>query len=465
MTIRRSGLIIFCATVAMLTGCGGGGDSAGGPVTGTAPTPTPSPAPSVSPSPAPVDFTIGVGGAVIGDMTFDVNGNGKFGDAGTATNPDVIVTSNRDGQFGRAATGRLTSTEAPATATSAIRGGGIDATSGYLYPLMGAPAGATTVSPMTALLTSIDADGLAANLGLGRTARQLATFAAVPAMNSGDAATAALGRQITALNLKLAAQAAIDTGNNAQNPDGAIIFLGRQAAVAERLAAGPINLNDEASTRAILDRTSRGLRSSAEGRQAAAQLLARFGTAVDAYLTGTDRVAAIQHGLRLVVLPEILDLLRSNVPDTTTARGITVDMLLATFRDFADIPAPVFPNVISLGTLIAVTDFRSISRFDINDTVMLDTNCGTSRRESPVCNDVGIGSFVSVGNADALSVMAVRLPAAFATRIAVTQAADGVIVMRRLAGATGLVWFEYDLRAASGSRATGRVYVRLGGIS
>jgi hypothetical protein len=464
MKMRQSSPFVTCAIFAVLTGCGGGG---GGGSSGSVPVinvPAPPPTPTPSPSSAPVHFTIGAGSALIGDVTFDVNGNGIFGDSGTSSNPvaDIMVTTNRDGQFGRAAIGRLTATEPPAAATSAIEGGGLDATTGYLYTRMRAPAGATALSPVTTLLASIDADSAAANLGLGQTARQLATFSAVPAMSSGDAAIAALGRRITALNLKLAAQAAIDTGRNALSPDGAIIFFERQAAIGERLTAGQIDLNDEASIRAILDRTSTGLASSADGRQAAAQLLARFGTAVDAYLTGPDRVAPIQHGLRLIVLPEILDLFRGNSPDPAAARAITVDMLLTRFREFSDIPAPTLPNAISSGTLIAVTDFRSIGRMEINDTVTLDANC-SNNRQSPVCNDAGIGSFVSVGDAEALSVTSVRLPAAFAAMIAVAQAADGRIVMRRLAGATGLVWFEYDLRAASGLRATGRVYVRLGG--
>ena len=451
MILARYRYSLICLA-SILASCGG---ESGGPA---AVTPAPSPTPSASPTPTPaaVTFTAGVGGAISGGVViFDANGDGTF------YAQDITTSTDRNGQFGRDVSGTSSDRELPATAAYAMHGGGTDATTGYGYSAMRAPAGATTLSPATTLLRSLNDDVLAANTGLFSTARELATFAAVPAMSSTDGAIAAQGRRVTAFNLKLIPYAVFGYTVFGTDADGPITFNEGLGVVVERLAAGRTDLNDEATIREILDRTARAQTTSAEGRAAAAQLLARYAEAVDTYLTGADRAAAVQHGLRLIVLPELMGLFRTNVPNTSSARAITTDSLLAAFRDFSEIPVPSLAD--SADHLIAVPNIQSIPRAQINDTLILNNDCTGSAGDSPKCNDRLVAR-LSTGPlpASSIAISAVRTPSAYAAQLDVVLESDGRLIMRRLNGATGLVWFEYDVIAQNGLRATGRVYVRLG---
>lgn len=469
-------ILLSASVAAVLSSCGGGGGtSGGGSAVAVPPTPTPTPIPTPAPTPAGSVFSIGFGGPIIGTVTFDSNNSGIFDDiVGSGGQPlhDIRVDASPTGQFGPTAVDRFDTSQIILSANSAMLGGGIDTGSGYVYLNMRAPAGATTLSPATSLLRSIDDDLIAGNVGLGMTARELATFAAVPAMSSPDPDKAALGRRVTAFNMKLAAYAAIGTpADQAVIPDLPIFFGQDLAAVIEQLKAGRVDLNDEASIRKILERTPQTSNASSSdvGRAAAASLLARYAAAIDIYLTEPGHAADVEHGLRLIVLPAIIDLIKSSAPDTGDANAITINSLLAAFREFSEIPPPtIAPQGIIkttiISSLIAVTDFRSIGRTATSDMLTLRVDCalGAGNNAPPMCNDSAISGSVGVDQR-LLTLTAIRVPDKFATRFSATIAANGEIVLRRLNGATGLVWFEYDEREPGGIKATGRVYVRLGG--
>ncbi|MGL3822050.1 hypothetical protein [Sphingopyxis sp. R3-92] len=404
---------------------------------------------------------------------FDTNKSGIFGDVISSDGRvvwDVPVDAGPSGQFGPVAISRHDATEVTLTPTAAMRAFGIDMLSGYSFLYFGAPVGATNLSPVTTLLRSVDDDLVAANTGLGLSARELSTFAAVPAMSSSDTATAALGRRVTAYNLKLAALAALSQpASEAILPDYGFRFDTLQALLGEIFRLGRVDLNSASTIRALMERmpyTSQ--QASSDRGRAIAALLARYGAAVDMYLTDQRRAADVQHGYRLVVLPAILDIqMRGNpVADADT---ITTDMLVAAFHEFAEIPAPKIEtrpyvrNTI-IHSLVAVTDLRSIARVLGSDSITLRADCslGGGDYSSPLCNDVGVASVGSIGlDRTELRLGAVRVPDKFAGRLSVTLEPSGEIEIRRLNGAVGLVWFEYDVVHANGLKATGRTYVRL----
>lgn len=468
-------LLSATSAVILLAGCGGGGSSGSGNVVTVPPTPTPAPTPTPTPPPTTPVFTIGLTGPFIGEVIFDSNNSGIFGDtiaSGNSAITDIRVDSNLVGQFGPMAVDRRDDSDVLLKADYAMRGVGIDVQSGYYYVYMRAPAGATVLSPATTLLRSIDDDAVAQNTGLGMTARELATFAAGPAMSSTDAGQAARGRKVAAFNLKLAAYAAIGAPlQEAVIPDVGLTFDGTLAAVIEQLKLGRVDLNDEAAIRLILERMPKT--SDAASRQAirpaAAALLARYAAAIDTYLTETKRTAAIEHGLRLIVLPALIDMINGGDPDAVNPGAITTDSLLAAFRDFSEIPAPTISSkgiysTTTINSLIAVTDFRSIGRYAAGNTLVLRAGCeaGAGNNASPLCNDAAISGGIGVDHR-ILKVTAIRVPDKFADKFSASLAVDGEITLRRLNDSVGLVWFEYDMLEPAGMRATGRTYVRLGG--
>ncbi|WOF43883.1 hypothetical protein KNJ79_02700 [Sphingopyxis indica] len=404
-------------------------------------------------------------------MIFDTNESGIFYDSVATANTrlfDVSVFANASGQFGPTAINNINGDQITLEPDAALEGGGLDTLSGYAYASMRAPVGATVVSPVTGLLDSIDDDLVAANIGLGMSARELATFAAVPAMS--DPAEAALGRRVTALNLKLAAFAFLNPTGSYGQADTAITFDGTLGAVVEQLKSRRVDWNGETDIRAILDRSSRMSTTSSDAKRAIASLLARYGAAVDAYLSTPQHATDIQHGLRLVVLPVIEDLARGGYPDTTDADAITTERLLAAFREFAEIPSPTIQdrgyvaNVVP-HSLVAVTDLRSISRTAAGNSLALSGGCqiGAGPTSSPACNDLGVYSIGGVGiDHRQLKVTAIRVPEKFSAQLSATLSSNGDIMLRRLNAAKGLAWFEYDVVEPGGVNATGRVYVRLG---
>jgi hypothetical protein len=419
---------------------------------------------------------VGAGAAIIGTVTFDSNKNGVFGDvipSGDTVFRDVYVYSNTSGQFGPVTIDGNDGKEVTVNPTEAMRAVGVDMLSGYYLAYLSAPKGATNLSPVTTLLRSIDDDLVAANTGLGLSAREISSFAAVAAMSSANADTAALGRRVTAYNLKLSALAPLSRpSDQGVQPDASIIFDTFQATMGEQFRSGRVDLNNASAIRSLLEHMPLATRfASPDARRAIADLLARYGSAVDQYLTEPRRAADVQHGYRLVVLPTILGVIMGR-NSTADADSITIESMLTSFREFAEIPAPKIETrpysylpVLVLHSLVAVTDLRSIDRIELNGIVTLRADCslGNGNNSPPFCNDSGISGIGIVGvDRNELKVTSIRLPDKFSGRLDVSLAPSGEITLRRLNGAVGLVWFEYDVAHIGGLKATGRTYVRLG---
>lgn len=436
-------------------GCGGGGgtSSGGAPsVPGPAPTPAPIPAPTPTPSPsANVPFRAIAAAPLVSQVIFDTNGSGLFGDS-VQGNADLAVVSNRSGEFGRDAVGRQSSTTPPAEASFVGQLFGASALTGFVYTKIGAPLRAAIYSPVTSLFESTDEPVLATNLGFDLTGLQLANFDGFAALASSESTMQMRGRQVTALNLKLLAQAGLETKGN-PTATGAIEVKPNLDAVRAQLLAGPVNFNAAASILQILSRSRRAAFTNDEGRRTAAQLLARFGEAVDRHLTTAARIADIEYGLRLLVLPELDILFNTSAPTAaqiSRISAITADDLVSGFREFGSIQ----PIAAASATFTPVVDYFKI--IAINRTV-LASQCNTGT-DSPTCNDIDL----TVGNplnVQTVQLTAVRVPAQFAGDLSVTQAADGTLTLSRLSSGRRLVWFDYEARNREGISGTSRAYV------
>ncbi|OAN57188.1 hypothetical protein A7X12_08160 [Sphingomonas sp. TDK1] len=388
---------------------------------------------------------------MVSQVIFDTNGSGLFGDS-VQGNADVGVVSNRSGEFGRDAVGRQSPTTPPAEASFIGQLSGASALTGFVYTKIGAPLRAAIYSPVTSLFGTTDERVLATNMGLDLTGLELGNFDGFAALARPDIATQVRGRQVTALNLKLLAQAGLETTGN-PTATGAIEVKPNLDAVRAQLLAGPVNFNAPDSVLQILNRSRRAAFTNDAGRRTAAQLLARFGEAVDRHLTTAARIADIEYGLRLLVLPELDILFNTSAPTAaqiSRISAITSDDLVAGFLEFGSIQ----PIAVASATFAPVVDYFKIVA--ISQT-MLASQCATGT-DSPTCNDIDL----TVGgplNVQAVQLTAVRVPAQFASYLSVTQAADGTLTLRRLASGRRLIWFDYDARDRQGISGTSRAYV------
>lgn len=301
--IKRVAAVMAACTA--LSGCGEGGSGGNGAPPISTPTPTPTPAATPAPAPAPVSFRAVLGNGLIGSATFDVSADGTFGNSSFEGVRDVYDYSNRLGEFGIGALNRInTGGQPPATANAAIQVFGVDSVTGFYYADLRVASGVRIVSPTTSLLRFVDDDVVAANTRIGLNARQLGAFDYPRKLGSQDEAERTAALRMQAFDMKLIAYAFIGTAMIA-NPDGGINFHTGLVPVAERLAQGTIDLNDPAQVDGILVRYANLRYNTDVQRKALAQLLARYGQAVDSYLAQGGTPARIQYGLRLGILPQV----------------------------------------------------------------------------------------------------------------------------------------------------------------
>jgi len=443
--LRKTLSALACCLV--LFGCGSDGGGTGGTPTPT-PTPsqTPTPTPSPTPTPTSVVYTAEVGSAVVGRVYFDLNKDGNF------TDNEYQITD---------LSGHTSGGLAPAQAQYALSSRGHDRQTAFNYAFR-APAGATTVSPVTTLLRSIDDDTVANNTGLGIAARDLATFGAVAAMSSSDTTVAAKGRRVTAFNLKLLAFARSHDlvffpdrySNDGFSPD-------TLAPLVDQFVSGRVDLNDAASILAIINKEPWAANASADRRAAIAQTIAHYGAAVDAYLTAPQKAADIEYGYRLAIIPIIADQLDASVP---LAAVKTTDEMISIFSQFADaVPPALEPESYDIpgspNSMVAVYDTLKLGPPSTTPT-LFDWECATPDNSAITCNDFYQGAFIR--NAE-FRVTAVRVPAKFAPQIEASLSPDPrYISLRRLAPRTSseIPWIEYDVTLLGyGNTATGRIYL------
>jgi hypothetical protein len=143
---------------------------------------------------------------MIARVNFDSDGTGVFGDAGDALSSTAI-----DGRIGRSISGlapAINRGTIPASATVRMEASGLDATTALYFSQMRAPAGATVISPLTALIDAAGSESNVRNaLGLDSGANalrgsiSLTTFNPALGLSSSDADARHNAMQLTSTTL------------------------------------------------------------------------------------------------------------------------------------------------------------------------------------------------------------------------------------------------------------------------
>lgn len=417
------------------------------PTPSPTPTPTPSPAPTATPAPSAV-FRMAVGSSLVGFAIFDTNGSGNFVDSvvrNGVLEQDTIVSSNRNGEFGRDAVDRLsTATTPPAQLGTPAIVSGFSTASGYRYNDIVPNSSVSIWSPITSLIDSPDIQTIPTAFSIRLTAQQLSEFDAAAALASSDPAQADLGRRIVGINLKIAALAGF-----VQNSDTIIENRSVQILLRNAAERGPINLSDRDTLLRLINASPRGTVPGADDNRAAvAQLLSVFGQAVDRYLTSPARIADIEHAMRIAILP-IANSLFNSIPaapqNLAAVRAVSVDDIQSLMGELASISPP---NIRS-GTAIAITDnipidpsgFREFTESFLisNDLVLLN-------------GSVPSGPFNSE-----YRVTAVRIPSRFAGQVQLANNGNGSYTVRPVTISDRLVWLEYDVAFTGGATSSARI--------
>ncbi|WP_342250705.1 hypothetical protein [Sphingomonas sp. OTU376] len=449
----RTGALLAAACLA---GCSGGGSGGGGSVGApTAATPTPTPSPTATPTPAATMFSaVGIG-TLYATVTFDTNGSGNPFDAG-----DSSTATTAGGEFGRdsGVDPRWTSGTVPATASMAMQAWGRDSVTGLPLTIMNAPAGATVISPYSALVFAHgneaavrSALGLASGTDAIRATLNPLTFNPAQNLANSDAAVARDAARMTSVNLQLFVMGILGKATNGDRPDtaGPIDLSSRYLAELVREGVG-LRLTDRAVILAALRKTAYKV-SGDERLGRMADYISAYFRAIPALLGNPAEARAWMHAFQFGVLADI------QAPGFSAPGLVVPDeaAIRATAATFMDAPAPV-------GTaFFTTTDYRELSNHPIAamDYRAVLTGCN-SHLALPTCNDSEgyLGMNIVDGQPVArVTAVAPKDPAV----LSVTVNADGSMTIARVGGFTGLTWFSYTAQMPSGATATGRAYVRM----
>jgi len=399
-------------------------------------------------------------GPMLARVRFDSNGTGTFGDAGDALSSTAI-----DGRFGRSISALAPEIHAgtiPASATVRMEATGIDSSTALLFTQMRAPAGATVISPLTAL---IDAAGSEANvrsaLGLDTGANALrgsiglTTFNPALGLASGDADARHNAMQLTRLNLQLLAMAAVLKDTTGDPVDYNVTLLDGSRNMAQQIAAtGQLNLTDPATIRALFNRSRYQFGSSPDQLDAMAGLMARYNAAVPTDLANADAVRGWAWGFRFDIMVDFKTL-SGGWPNAAAVRVAAIDTekMRQIAAGFAALQAP------SPGLFMAVPDYAEV--FVPDDSTIL-SGCSIPARRYPSCNDIVPFTFESATRT--LVSAASSEPSSLAVDLSATAAPvePDFLRLRRL-GTTfrGPVQVRYTSRLANGQISQGYLFVRV----
>lgn len=329
-------------------------------------------------------------GPMLARVSFDANNNGTFGDAA-----DVLSSTAIDGRFGRSVTTlapAIHSGTIPASATFRMEATGLDGSTALFFSQMRAPAGATVISPLTAL---IDAAGSEANvrraLGLDTGANALrgsiglTTFNPAANLASNDPDTRHNAMQLTRLNLQLLAMAAVLKDTNGDPVDAPVNLLDGSGYMAQQISAtGQLNLTDPATLRALFDRSRFRFGNPPELLDAMASLMARYNAAVPTNVDNTEVLRGWAWGFRFNIMVEFQTLSRQ-WPNPNALRIASIDAarMRSIAATFAVLNAPV------PGPFMAVPDYAEVL---VPDDATILTGCNSSRAH-PTCNDLSPFTF------------------------------------------------------------------------
>lgn len=323
---------------------------------------------------------------------------------------------------------------------------------------MAAPAGATVISPISALVVAHgDAAIVRAGLGLDsgidavRPATNVLTFNPAQNLASGDAATAQDAARLTSTNVQLLAMAILLKDTNGDRVDvGAPLDLSSRY-LAELLRDGTgARLTDRAVILAALRKSAyRNFGETNLGRMA--DYVSAYFRAMPTLMRTETEARAWMHAFQFRVLADIK-------AANFTMAGHTLPTE-AEIRDavsiFMNAPKP------AMTSFYTRTDYRELTSdpAGVQDYRATLDNC-LNMYALPTCNDViDYSGMEIVNNRPVARITAVSAndPAI----LSVVLKADGTIELARLGTFAGLTWFSYTTQIASGATATGRVYIRV----
>ncbi len=458
---RTSFSAAICAGLALVvTGCGGDGSSSGSqpPSIGAdgGGTPTPSPTGGAGTT----IFAAAAAGPMLARVSFDRNENGSFGD-----DADPLTSTAIDGRFGRSVTGitpAIHNGTVPATAAFRMEATGFDASTALFFAQMRAPAGATVISPLTAL---IDATGSEAEVrrALGLDAGPYALRGSVglttfnPALNLGssDADTRHNAMQLTRLNLQLLAMAAVLKDTNGDPVDKPVTLLDSSGYMAQQIrATGQLDLTDPATLRALFDRSRYGYGSLPEGLDAMADFMARYNAAIPNNLANADAVRGWAWGFRFDIMVEFKTL-ASRWPNPNLSRITAIDA--AHMREsaayFAALRAPV------PAASMAVPDYAEVL---VPDDATVLTDCNGPLLQYPSCNDMSLD--FTEGQTWTVLQATSSEPSSLAVDLSSTSTnvEPNFMRFRRLGNAfRGLVQVRYTSLFSNGETSESYIFVRV----
>ena len=440
---------MLSAAVLALAGClvvGCGGDGSSPPSTGSGGgSPTPSPTPSAT-------YSIAVTGPLIARVVFDSDQNGAF-----ATSGDAVSGTDLDGRLGGGIATlepQINSGKIPASAGVRIEASGVDTLTGLVFTQMRAPAGATVVSPLTALIDAAGSEtavrtalGLQDGSGTLRGNVNLATFNPASNLNSSDADVRYNAGRLMALNLQLAALARILQNTNGDPVDYPVTFIDGSEIMAQQIAeTGQLDFTDPATIKALLKRSRYQYGTPDAQLDAMAALAATYNAAVPTDLVSDENVRGWAWAFRFSVMPDF-KILSQSWPSAAAGRIAAIDatQLGQDAAYFASVPGP------TPGAYMAVTDYHEYP----SPPVLRETIDGCAGRAVlPSCNDL---SFLvpSYGDDRLISVESLR-PGAIAPSME-----SNLLRYRRPGPYYGIVAIKYTSQSDRGELADGIAFVRV----
>lgn len=441
---------------AMATGCGGGGNSGSSapPITVTPPTggtggqPTP-------PAQTAVTFSVVALGAMPGSVVIDSNNDLVFGSG------DAVTSTSLAGEFGQGiavARPSIALGIVPATAANALQALGVDRTSGFVFALMRAPAGATVVSPLSSLVAAHGnvaavrgALGLASGSGAIAATIDPLHFNPATGLASSDPAIARDAARLTAINLRLLAVAAFTKKTNGDPVEMTVGLDDGSKALAELIAGGAtIDLADKALVLQLLRKTPYAS-AAPEQLDAMAGVLARYFAAVPERIGDEASARAWMLAFRFGAFAE-MRILAAQWPNPAATRiaALGAADFAALAERFRTAPAP------QVGELTAVPDYLELGPDSVVPYSVTLSTC-TNQPRLPVCNDYTLALGTASDNQ-----LVVATPGE-PDKVELFRPEGGPLTVRRRFGSsfTGLTWFDYTARNTAGATASGRVWVRV----
>lgn len=450
MLVRRFRTTSAFALAAALSACGGGGSSgaSGSGVTAVTPTPTPAP-PAPTPTPS-ATYIVEAISPVVASISFYPGGVVASGaDAATwYTNIAGVFTFGQTDSVIRASSGNARISDY--RAIHALSAFGYDkATRTYL--ILAAPAGATTVSPITSLIYySGSESAVRSSLGMAPGGSyplsadiDLKTYSATREGNG-----AVLGAYIRTILLGIAIS--VEPGAQAEP----IYALGARA-LPDFIKANPsLDLFSAEGCERLL-RAFWGTRYNAATYRAAAHLVRTYAEAIRAVHTDPSAAPLYLHGVSGVLYPAIERLLNANSPDAA-ARALSLtpadfSRALAPFADGLAFPASLFvpdPDYVRLAPGGEVT----LARFG-NEGIANSYYGDFAFWVGPT--QYGITS-------DQNELISVAVPAAYAGAIEAEIVETNRIRIRAKPGFVGIARMDYITRFAfDARRETGQIWVNV----